>query len=128
MLREGGGNAVDGGGRDQQKQEPTEHLQRAVEALEDNPNLKGSVEQIVRPKPAPDTQSHWPSPYLCIGSVAGVRRHDEYARLELTLGVLLRCGRSVRPATGRRARWRPWREGAPADPDAAAGRWSRSRG
>src|SRR6266511_1643596 len=92
MLREGGGNAVDGGGRDQQKQEPTEHLQRAVEALEDNPNLKGSVEQIVRPKPAPDTQSHWPSPYLCIGSVAGVRRHGRYARLGPPLGGLLPFG------------------------------------
>src|SRR6266498_1281149 len=68
MLRESGRNAVDGGGRDQQEQEPAEHLQGAVETLEDNPNLKGSVEQVVGPKPAPDTQFHWARCYMAIGS------------------------------------------------------------
>jgi hypothetical protein len=49
MLGEAGHDAVDGGGRDDQEQEAAEDLEHAVQALEDDADLEGLVEEVSRP-------------------------------------------------------------------------------
>jgi hypothetical protein len=51
MLREAGHHTVDGGGRDHQEQEAADHLEDPVQALEEDANLEGLVQEVSRPEP-----------------------------------------------------------------------------
>ena len=51
MLGQAGHHAVDGGRRDHQEKEATDHFQQPVQAFEDDADLKGLVKEVSRPEP-----------------------------------------------------------------------------